>query len=43
MIDKIEALLTEIEQIAASNTEELETLRIKYLSKKGVEIGRAHV
>ncbi len=36
MIDKIEALLTEIEQIAASNTEELETLRIKYLSKKGV-------
>ncbi|WP_053826312.1 phenylalanine--tRNA ligase subunit alpha [Lascolabacillus massiliensis] len=36
MIDKIEALLSEVEQMSANNTEELEALRIKFLSKKGV-------
>lgn len=36
MIENIEALLSEIEQMTASNPEELEVLRIKYLSKKGV-------
>lgn len=36
MIEKIEALLSGIEQITASDTVELEALRIKYLSKKGV-------
>ena len=36
MINKIESLLSEIEQITASKPKELEALRIKYLSKKGV-------
>ena len=36
MIDKIDALLSEIEQMTASDLEELEALRIKFLSKKGV-------
>jgi len=35
MIAKIEQLLKEVEALHASNAEELETLRIKYLSKKG--------
>ena len=35
MIQKIEALLAEIEKIKAGNREELDALRIKYLSKKG--------
>lgn len=35
MIDKINLLSSEIEQITATNAEELESLRIKYLSKKG--------
>lgn len=35
MIDKINALLREVEQMTAANAEELEALRIKYLSKKG--------
>ena len=35
MIDKIKALLQEVETMKASNAEELEALRIKYLSKKG--------
>ena len=35
MIDKIKSLLQEVENIKAANTEELEALRIKYLSKKG--------
>lgn len=35
MIDKIQALLREVEDIKAANAEELEALRIKYLSKKG--------
>ena len=36
MLDKIHALLSEIEQLAASGADELEALRIKYLSKKGI-------
>ena len=35
MINKIEALMAEVENLNASNAEELEALRIKYLSKKG--------
>lgn len=35
MIAKIEQLLQEVETMTASNAEELEVLRIKYLSKKG--------
>ncbi len=35
MTDKINALLKEIEGLTASGLEELENLRIKYLSKKG--------
>ncbi len=35
MIDKINTLLGEVENLSAANTEELEALRIKYLSKKG--------
>jgi phenylalanyl-tRNA synthetase alpha chain len=35
MIEKIEALLSEIEQLTVSAPEEVETARIKYLSKKG--------
>ena len=35
MINKINALLKEVENLKAANAEELETLRIKYLSKKG--------
>jgi len=35
MIQKINALLAEIEKLKANNSEELDALRIKYLSKKG--------
>ncbi|HIZ05460.1 MAG TPA: phenylalanine--tRNA ligase subunit alpha [Candidatus Phocaeicola gallistercoris] len=35
MLAKIEQLLQEVESMTASNTEELEALRIKYLGKKG--------
>lgn len=35
MINKINALLDEIKDLGAKNSEELESLRIKYLSKKG--------
>ncbi len=35
MKEKIQALRTQIEQLKAANQEELESLRIKYLSKKG--------
>ncbi|NLJ01734.1 MAG: phenylalanine--tRNA ligase subunit alpha [Bacteroidales bacterium] len=35
MIEKIEALLTKIEQLEASDPETLETARVKYLGKKG--------
>ena len=36
MIDKIKAILSEIEELKASSSNELEVLRLKYLSKKGV-------
>lgn len=36
MIDKIKALLLEIEQLTVSSPEETDALRIKYLSKKGI-------
>jgi phenylalanyl-tRNA synthetase alpha chain len=36
MIEKIQQLLAEIDSLTAQNAEELEALRIKYLSKKGV-------
>lgn len=36
MIDKIDKLLKEIEAENASNPQEVETLRIKYLGKKGI-------
>jgi len=35
MIDKINKLLSEIEELKASKADEIEALRIKYLSKKG--------
>ena len=34
MIERIKALLAEVENLQAQNAEELEALRIKYLSKK---------
>lgn len=36
MIDKIFRILSEIDNLKASNPEEFEALRIKYLSKKGI-------
>ena len=36
MLEKIKALKAEIEQLTASDAAEVETLRIKYLSKKGL-------
>lgn len=36
MIEKIEALLSEIEQLTVTSHEEIDALRIKYLSKKGI-------
>lgn len=36
MIEKIEALLAEIEQLQASTPEEVEAARVRYLSKKGI-------
>jgi phenylalanyl-tRNA synthetase alpha chain len=39
MIDRIKALLQEVEVLKAANADELEAIRIKYLSKKG-EISR---
>lgn len=35
MLEKIQSLLAEVETLQATNAEELENLRIKYLSKKG--------
>ena len=35
MLDKINHLKAEIESLKASKADEIETLRIKYLSKKG--------
>ena len=36
MIEQIEKLLEEIKSITANNAEQLEALRLKYLSKKGI-------
>jgi phenylalanyl-tRNA synthetase, alpha subunit len=36
MIEKINALIEEVNQLTANTLDELETLRIKYLSKKGI-------
>lgn len=36
MIAKIQQLLEEVETLQANSIEEVEALRIKYLSKKGV-------
>lgn len=36
MIEQIDLLLEEIKSITANNAEELESLRLKYLSKKGI-------
>ena len=36
MLDKIKSLLSEVEGLTANNAEELEALRLKFLSKKGV-------
>lgn len=36
MREKIETLLTEIERLTANSLEEVEVIRIKYLSKKGI-------
>jgi phenylalanyl-tRNA synthetase alpha chain len=36
MLDKIKALQEEIDAIVASSKEEVEELRIKYISKKGL-------
>lgn len=35
ILDKIESLLEEVKKMTASNAEEIEALRLKYLSKKG--------
>lgn len=35
ILEKIEALLKEVSELSASNAEEIEALRLKYLSKKG--------
>ena len=35
MLEKINTLKEQIEALTASNAEEIEALRIKYLSKKG--------
>ena len=35
LLEKIEELLREVDSLTAQNAEEVEQLRIKYLSKKG--------
>ena len=35
ILEKIESLLKEVTEMTASNAEEIEALRLKYLSKKG--------
>ena len=35
ILDKINQLLDEVRQMTAANAEEVEQLRLKYLSKKG--------
>lgn len=36
MLEKIQTLLAEVQALTANNEEELEALRLKYLSKKGI-------
>ena len=36
ILERIEQLLKEVNEIKASNAEEIEALRLKYLSKKGL-------
>ena len=36
LTDKINELLKEVQDLHAANAEELEALRLKYLSKKGI-------
>ncbi|MBO5703006.1 MAG: phenylalanine--tRNA ligase subunit alpha [Bacteroidaceae bacterium] len=36
MLQKIESLMSEVQSLTASNEQELEALRVKYLSKKGL-------
>ena len=36
MIEQIQALLSQVHTLQAHDTKELEALRIKYLSKKGI-------
>lgn len=35
ILDKIDSLLKEVQELSAKNAEEVEQLRLKYLSKKG--------
>ena len=35
LLEKIDALLKDVEELKASNADEIEALRVKYLSKKG--------
>ena len=35
LLEKIERLLKEVSELTAANAEEIEQLRLKYLSKKG--------
>ena len=35
LLDKIDELLKEVQELSAKNAEEVEQLRLKYLSKKG--------
>lgn len=35
LLEQIEALINEVSTLTASNAEEVEALRLKYLSKKG--------
>lgn len=35
LLEKIEQMLREVSELSAQNAEELEALRLKYLSKKG--------
>ena len=36
ILDRIEELLKEVSELSASNAEEIEALRLKYLSRKGI-------
>ena len=35
LLDRIDELLKEVQELSAKNAEEVEQLRLKYLSKKG--------